>query len=156
MTPAYPKPAPRRKKAPAVPSRTVRSDVIARDGSYCQWCGRYAQPVPGFYSLQHRRARGAGGTNRLDANGMANLVFVCGTATTGCHEFIESHPAEAAARGFRISQGESPSEIPIRCRNPISGLSWHLLDDDGNKPFMTIADAESVLRARGILGSDDV
>jgi hypothetical protein len=150
MTPPYPKPQRKRTKAPAAPTRTTRHDVIARDGSICQWCGKHCDTSTGWYSLQHRRARGLGGTSRPTANTAANLVLVHGTGTTGCHGEIESQPALAAARGFRIRQDDDPSFVPIRCWNPIWGLSWHVLDDNGGKPFMTIFDAEARMTDLGI------
>ena len=93
------------------PSRATRTLVWDRDGGACGWCGR---PVyEGDHSLQHRRARGMGGTRRADANSPANLVLVCGSATTGCHGHIEANPQEAARRGFRIGQWQDPSGVPV-------------------------------------------
>lgn len=146
----YPKPAKRKHRAPAAPTSDTRGGVIVRDQYHCQWCGKHVRIQFGEYSLQHRRARGAGGTVRTDANGAANLVLVCGSATTGCHGEIEAHPAEAARRGFRISQETDPAEIPIRCRMQTEGLTWCLLDDDYQKGFMTMRDAEQVMFEHGI------
>ena len=91
----------------------VRRDVIARDGSRCQWCGRHVATESGWYSLQHRRARGMGGSRRASTDAAPNLVLVCGTGTTECHGYIEAHPQEAAARGFRISSSADPARVPL-------------------------------------------
>lgn len=94
-------------------SAAVRRQVIERDGSRCQWCGRYVRTEAGWYSLQHRRARGMGGSRRAATDAPANLVLVCGTGTTECHGYIESHPAEAAARGFRVSSSADPARVEL-------------------------------------------
>jgi len=127
MRPAYPKPVRRRKLAPAAPTLTVRHEVIRRDANRCRWCGLWVDTSAGWYSLQHRRARGAGGTSRPESNYAANLVLVHGTGTTGCHGDIESKPAEAAARGFRLTQQQDPRHEPII----LTGGKRLWLDDDG-------------------------
>ncbi|UXE05210.1 HNH endonuclease [Arthrobacter phage Jamun] len=111
------------------PSREVRRQVIARDLSKCQWCGRHVRTESGWYSLQHRRARGMGGSRRRETDQAANLVLVCGTGTTECHGWIEAQPAQAIARGFRIAAGATPSRVPLM---DWTGREW-LLQDDGTK-----------------------
>ena len=68
------------------PSKKMRDAVLERDRHACQRCGRsgLGDGVP--YSLQHRLPRG-----RQGANTMANLVAVCGSATTPgmCHDWME-------------------------------------------------------------------
>lgn len=92
--------------------------VIHRDSDHlgqpvCQWCGRWVDVLNGYYSLQHRRARNMGGSRLADTDKPQNLVLVCGSATTGCHGHIESHPIEAAERGFRLLQTQNPATHPI-------------------------------------------
>ena len=91
----------------------VRRHVIERDGSRCQWCGRYVRTESGWYSLQHRRARGMGGSRRASTDAPANLVLVCGTGTTECHGYIEAHPGEAAERGFRVNSSADPARVAL-------------------------------------------
>ena len=129
---AYPKPAPRRKAAPAKPTPQVRHDVIARDKSQCQWCGRVVDTSAGWYSLQHRRARGMGGTSRPESNTAANLVLVHGTGTTGCHGDIERHPLTASAAGFRIQQHDKPYSLPVFGWAGFRRV-WWVFDDDGGR-----------------------
>jgi hypothetical protein len=105
--------------------------VIARDLSKCQWCGRHVRTETGWYSLQHRRARGMGGTRRSETDQPANLLLVCGTGTTECHGWIESQPAQAIARGFRIAAGATPARIPYV---DWTGREWILTDDGGKEP----------------------
>lgn len=108
----------------------VRWLIINRDSdetgqAVCQWCGRPVRIEWGHYSLQHRRARGMGGSKLKDTGQAQNGALVHGSATTGCHQYIESHPEEAAERGFRIRQGDNPASIPIR--------TW-----DGRLLFLTV------------------
>ena len=110
------------------PTLAVRRQVIARDLSKCQYCGRHVRVENGWYSLQHRRARGMGGTRSEVANLPANLLLVCGTGTTECHGLIEAQPIQAAARGFRIAAGADPTKIPYMDEQ---GAEWYLTNDGG-------------------------
>ncbi|MEV1013719.1 hypothetical protein AB0I89_23500 [Micromonospora sp. NPDC049801] len=88
--------------------------VVARDGG-CVRCGKdVAGGVRGVdFSIQHRRARGAGGTRRADANSPAALIVLCGSATTGCHFHVESHRAEAREFGWAVRQSDDPAVMPV-------------------------------------------
>lgn len=93
-----------------VPAR-LREMVIERSEYSCDRC---AKPLIGRpYSLQHRRARGRGG--RKDAHTAANLIVLCGSATTGCHGRVENQErAEAYRYRFAIrGEVEIPEETPI-------------------------------------------
>lgn len=47
----------------------------------------------------------------------ANLVVLCGSGTTGCHGWVESHRAEAYDAGLLVRRGlRTPAEVP---------LDWH-------------------------------
>ncbi|ALY08874.1 HNH endonuclease [Arthrobacter phage Galaxy] len=116
-------------KRPQRVALEARRQVIARDLSKCQWCGRHVRTESGWYSLQHRRARGMGGSRARETDRAGNLVLVCGTGTTECHGWIEAHPAEAAARGFRIAAGARPDRVALV---DWTGRAW-LLDDGGGK-----------------------
>ena len=107
----------------------VRWIIIGRDTDEhgvprCLWCGEPVVIDWGEYSLQHRRARGMGGSKLADTGQAHNGALVHGSATTGCHHYIESHPKEAAARGFRIPQGSNPARIPL--------ITW-----DGRELYLT-------------------
>ncbi|QGZ16924.1 HNH endonuclease [Arthrobacter phage LittleTokyo] len=108
------------------PSPATRQQVIARDLNRCQWCGAHVRTQEGWYSLQHRRARGMGGSRSPATNQAPNLLLVCGTGTTECHGWIESQPAQALARGFRVSAAADPAKIPY---TDWSGREWLLLND---------------------------
>ena len=112
-------------------SKRTRLLVLTRDGWLCQVCGRNlaAAYLRGDYSLQHRRNRGMGGSKRADTNGPANLLTTCGSATSpgGCHAWIEANPVWAAEHGYRISQSQTPAEVPVFTIH----RGWVLLDDHG-------------------------
>lgn len=95
------------------PTPAVREQVRERDLYTCQLRGCYIGPLNPDYSLQHRRCRGMGGSKRPDTNLPANLVLVCGSATTKCHGWIEANPIEAERLGFRVRQGANPASVPI-------------------------------------------
>lgn len=99
--------------------KPIRKAVLERDAHTCQRCGRYL--VGRLYSLQHRDPRGAGGSKLLHT--MANLVTLCGTATTQCHGNVESHRLEAKALGWLIPDGVTPEEWPVRRWTP-DGPQW--------------------------------
>jgi hypothetical protein len=117
------------------PTPKTRQMVIKRDQSTCQWCGCHVDTSSGWYSLQHRRSRGMGGTKQAWVNGPANLVLMCGTGTTRCHGHVEAHPIEAAGRGFRLGIGEHPDLTPIE---DWSGFRWRL-EVDGSRTALEVA-----------------
>lgn len=104
----------------------IRRDSDDNDNPVCQWCGGVVRVEWGEYSLQHRRARGMGGSKLKDTGQAQNGTLVHGSATTGCHHYIESHPDEAAERGFRIRQGQNPLTVPLVDAN---GTKWWLRAD---------------------------
>jgi len=82
-------------------------------------------------TIQHRRARGMGGSSKASTSSPANGLLLCGSGTTGCHGWTESHPAEAAFLGWRVTQFDDPTHVPVWRTTPLGG-EWVLLDDDGN------------------------
>ena len=111
---------PRPKKAQKLPSRPVRGSssevpeeirvaVLKRDGDACTRCG--AAIVRPYYSLQHRRPRGMGGSRLLHT--MANLVTLCGSATTGCHGEVESDRETSTRLGWLVPHGVTPEQWPV-------------------------------------------
>jgi hypothetical protein len=109
------------------PTRTVRAEVIRRDGGMCVVTGRQVVDpetlVPFVqYSLQHRRARGAGGSKDPVTNSPANLVLVEGTGTTGAHGRIESQREWARRLGYAVPQWQDPATVPVFHR--VHGWAW--------------------------------
>jgi hypothetical protein len=99
------------------PSKLVVQLVFRRDGGCCVRCGRAVRPEGRGeeWSVQHRRARGAGGDARPETNLPANLVILCGSATSagGCHQHVESHRAEARLAGLSMRWKQDPQKVPV-------------------------------------------
>jgi hypothetical protein len=140
-------------------TKKVRDLVILRDESICQWCGERVTGydiTEGNYSLQHKRARGMGGSSRPETDLPGNLVLVHGSGTTLCHGHIESHREEASRRGFNLPQPTPrstwvPADVPILVRNQF-GYQWELRDDAGNRDLNVNAlDAVAMLQLVGAI-----
>lgn len=101
----------------------VRSAIWTRDAGCCSLCAR---PITGAYSIQHRRARGMGGSRDPLTKTAANGVLLCGTATSGDHSYVEQHPSWATWAGYRVPQGADPSLVPIWTAR----YGWVLLNED--------------------------
>lgn len=108
-----PKLRPRRRDTS--PTARVVALVWQRDEGCCFRCGvpiRFADRGVGW-SLQHRRARGMGGSRRSDTNRPQSLIVLCGSATTGCHGYVESHPIASLGYGWAVSQQHDPLRIAV-------------------------------------------
>lgn len=109
------RPPQRRGGAAPIPVK-LRALVVERAGYSCDRCGRYL--VGQLYSLQHRRAKGAGGRGGGYLDTAANLVVLCGHATSpgGCHLWAEefSGRTTASSCGFVIrGELDAPEDVPI-------------------------------------------
>lgn len=81
----------------------TRRAVAERCGGCCERCGRWG------YSVHHRWKRGQGGP----WSG-SNCVALCGSGTTGCHGWVESHPDLAEIDGWHVRPWRNPADVPIR------------------------------------------
>lgn len=129
--PAFTEPAPLSKSAPKAPNgfpEIVRRTILDRDHETCQMCG--TKIVFGAwlgYSLQHRSARGSGGSRSALVNGPANGLTLCGSATTGCHGKVEGdHTGLAEAKGMAVASWADPATVPVHTYR-----GWFLLDERG-------------------------
>ncbi|MEV5819237.1 hypothetical protein AB0L22_08690 [Micromonospora haikouensis] len=107
-------PAPKqRRPRDTGPTADVVAAVVARDAR-CVRCGGVLTGARGVgWSVQHRRARGVGGTRRDDTNQPHNLILLCGSAVDGCHGHVEQHRVEARDFGWAIRQTDDPAEVPV-------------------------------------------
>ena len=112
------------------PSKLVVALVFDRDGGCCIRCakGVVLERRGEDWSLQHRRARGRGGDPRPETNLPANLVILCGSATSagGCHEHVENNRTEARLSGLSMRWKQDPTKVPVLTW---WGPAW--LDDKG-------------------------
>ena len=107
--------------------RALRELVYARDLGLCQRCGRYCLNTE--HSLQHRCPRQIGGD--AGAHTAANLILLCGSATTRCHGHVESRRTEAYAEGFLVERGQDPATVPVlrfRRVRELPGETWTPLE----------------------------
>lgn len=109
------------------PTPAVRRTVTERAGGACERCGK---TITADYSIHHRKPRGMGGTKDPKANSPANLVLLCGSATTpdGCHTAVERFRQAAITTGFIVTRTADPETVPIKL---VSG--WWYLRADGTK-----------------------
>lgn len=121
-------PKPRRARYTGA-TQTVKTDLATRAGGRCEVCGIR---LTGDWSRHHRLPRRMGGTRRADVNELANLLLICGTATTGCHGRIESNREWAYVNGYLLPADATPDQSPVVYRGHLV-----LLADDG-----TITDQE--------------
>lgn len=89
------------------PDPWVRQQVMMRFSGRCARCGEYGA------SIQHRKPRRMGGTSNPAINFPSNLIWVCGSGTTGCHGHMESHRTEAYGNGWLLHAAEDPTEVPV-------------------------------------------
>jgi hypothetical protein len=68
-----------------------------------------------------------GGSRKVHVNAAANLMLLCGSGTTGCHGWVESHRREAVTWGLLVPRPGLPAVTPVFYRK----TKWVLLDDDG-------------------------
>lgn len=100
---------------PSGPDGSTVACVLERAGYRCECCGTPLGDRRGEdFSIHHRRCRGMGGTNWFGSNLPSNLMAVCGSGTTGCHGWIESHRFEAMALGYLVSRYQDPSAVPAQ------------------------------------------
>lgn len=82
----------------------ARRKAAERDKGLCLGCGRQGVDV------QHRAARGMGGTSRPEINhGLANMACLC----RSCHFKCEARDSEMARRGLWLFSWEDPATVPV-------------------------------------------
>lgn len=114
------------------PDAKTRQVVCAREDWRCAACGISVIGRP--YSIQHRIARGMGGTSRPGANTLPNLILLCGSATTpgSCHQACEQRDPDMHGRGYWLWSWEDPAEVPVMLASfHDSGMTVWLTDSGG-------------------------
>lgn len=90
------------------PTRETRSICAERDGYACARCGRSLTGEQA--SLHHRRLRSHPFAGLHDPS---NLIWLCGTGTTGCHGWVHAHPALAYEHGYMVHAWNDPRKVPV-------------------------------------------
>lgn len=106
------------------PDRKTRGLVLARDNFQCVACGRPVGGACTWWSLQHRVARGQGGSNEP-----WNLIAMCGSATTGCHGRCEARDREMQARGYWLESWQDPRTEAVMICGEGGGVTVWLTAD---------------------------
>lgn len=106
------------------PSDEVRRDTLERDKYKCVRCGKGL--INQQASLHHRRLRSHHfeGTHKP-----SNLIWLCGSGTTGCHGWVHSHPTEAYEEGYMVHSYDDPVSKPV----DYYGRGFVYLDNGGHK-----------------------
>lgn len=102
------------------PTAATKYALEVRAGGRCEMCGG---GLTGPWSRHHRLPRRMGGSKRPDINGLANLLLICGTATTGCHGRIESRRTWAYVNGYLLAAEQSPALVPVLYRGHLTYLA---------------------------------
>lgn len=102
-------------------SKATKAAILKRDGG-CVGCG-----VTEGLNFQHRQARGMGGTSDPAVSAVTNGILLCGSGTTGCHGWAESHPEAAEDHGWSVPQWADPASVPVLHHR----LGWIRLSDNG-------------------------
>lgn len=117
----------------AGPDANTVEAVLERDHWSCVSCGVGLFGDRGVHwSIQHRVARGAGGTSRQEVNSPASLIALCGSGVTGCHGRVEKREGEDERRGYWVRRDRdgkpvNPALVPVKHATH----GWVLLDDQG-------------------------
>lgn len=65
-------------------------------------------------SIQHRLARGMGGSRRHDIHELPALLVLCGDGVTGCHGWVEARRPGMEERGLWVRNGVMrPGDVPV-------------------------------------------
>lgn len=113
--------------------KTVRDIVDRRAAGSCERCGFLLDGYGAQYSRHHRIPRGSDGSRDPKIHGAANIVLLCGSATSpaGCHLWCESHRDAARTEGFLLYRNQTPAESPLQHRG-----RWAVLDNDGGIRYL--------------------
>lgn len=117
------------------PTKSTKDLVWARAGGRCEVCGGSLAGMRGF-SRHHRRPRRMGGSRLPETNSPANVLLVCGSATSpdGCHQRIESNRTRAYEDGLLLRADQTPTDVPVMLADPNHPSQWPRLvwlTDDG-------------------------
>jgi hypothetical protein len=123
--------------------RSVARIVDERDQYQCVHSARSLHVVEG--SRDHRKLRSQGGPSTP-----SNLILLSGSGTTLSHGWKHANPRDARLLGYYVPVWAAPEKVPIRIIDPLFGLCWVLLADDGEKHWLSDDGAAHRMRELGI------
>jgi len=101
------------------------------DRALCECCGKWLGRYGG--EIQHRLARGIGGSRSPVVNGICNAAVLC----RPCHALAESRDPEMKAAGWYIEHGKGPEHdprlVPVKSRSSDGWLVAGWLTADGRR-----------------------
>lgn len=120
--------------------------VDERDEQKCTRCGVW---IEGNGSRHHRQRRAVGGHT------LPNLILLCGSGTTGCHNWVHSNPALAKISGYIVATWVTDvSSVPVMVNvaGDLEGghLEWMLLSAEGERVRIGTVDALERLASLGV------
>lgn len=89
----------------------VKAQARDRSKGRCEACGCWLGEKGG--QIQHRDARGMGGSRDPLTNSVVNGARLCGTPKTGCHGRCEARDEHMKEMGFWLEPGQNPADTPI-------------------------------------------
>lgn len=115
------------------PSRKTLSVVDDRAEGNCEFCSRALDLFGKQFSRQHRIPRQMGGSREPRINAPANLIVLCGSATTpgSCHERAERERDWARLVGLLLRRIDEPDSAPVLYRG-----RWAWLLNDGSVQYI--------------------
>lgn len=93
----------RSKRRKQIAYALARSEVFERSGGRCEAAVEHVCDGHGTQA-HHVRRRSQGGTDTAD-----NLLWVCGSGSTGCHGWIHANPQTATALGLLEMSSYNPA-----------------------------------------------
>jgi hypothetical protein len=116
-----------------VRKRAGRGDVF---DAQCEACGAWLGEHGG--EIQHRDARGMGGSKDPVTNSAANGALLCGHGAapirSGCHGACEDNDRDMLGMGFWLEEGQDPRTEPIMLHGKGGGGLTLFLAADGLGP----------------------
>lgn len=109
--------------------KTVRAVFFDRDKERCFRCYRglkWEERGMGW-SAHHRKPRGMGGTSDPKIARASNCLILCGSGTTGCHGWVESHRANALELGLLVPRNGNTDPAHVAAVRE-DGTVWWLTD----------------------------
>ena len=118
-----------------------RDAAVKRAAGRCEVCG----VRPKQRHAHHRRPRGMGGSTRNSTESPANYLITC---VSDHLELIEMERSKALDKGWLVTQGMDPEEIPVKLWD-----GWYYLLDNGKRLEITGTRLAALLDRSGRGGS---